>query len=464
MSAMTDQTPAPRKSTLPETAEFADYMASGWDEPSDEIPAAAEVAAFAVARREALSALFPGRRLIVPAGEEVVRSNDVEYAFRAHSAFVHLTGWGFGAVPGAVLELAPRDGGHVATLYLPSPAGPGSQEMFTDHGRGEFWIGPQPTIEELAAQFVIDTADLRDLPVGAGDELEVGRSDELDRAVAELRLVKDAFEIEQLHKAVDATSRGFDDMIRALPDAQKHPRGERIVEGAFDGRARVEGNGVGYGSIVASGGHACVLHWWRNDGPVQPGDLLLVDAGMEMDSCYTADITRTLPVSGVFSQLQRQIYQAVLDAADAALAIVRPGIAFHEIHDAAMAVIATRLDEWGLLPVPAAQALLPDQQQHRRYMVHGTSHHLGLDVHDCAQARHEHYADGIVLPGMVFTIEPGLYFREDDLTVPSRYRGIGVRIEDDILVTAEGSRNLSAGIPRTADDVEAWVGSLAELR
>ncbi len=461
---MTEQTPAPRKSTLPATAEFAEYMASGWAEPSGEMPTAADVAAFAAARRQALSALFPGRRLIVPAGEEAMRSNDVEYAFRANSAFVHLTGWGFGAVPGSVLELAPRDGAHVATLYLPPPAGPGSQEMFTDHGRGEFWIGPQPTIEELAAQFVIDTADLRDLPVGAGDELEVGRSDELDRAVAELRLVKDAFEIEQLHKAVDATSRGFDDMIRALPDAQKHPRGERIVEGAFDGRARVEGNGVGYGSIVASGGHACVLHWWRNDGPVQPGDLLLVDAGMEMDSCYTADITRTLPVSGIFSQLQRQIYQGVLDAADAALSIVRPGIAFHEIHDAAMAVIAARLEEWGLLPVPAAQALQPDQQQHRRYMVHGTSHHLGLDVHDCAQARHEHYADGIVLPGMVFTIEPGLYFREDDLTVPSRYRGIGVRIEDDILVTAEGSRNLSAGIPRTADDVEAWVGSLAELR
>lgn len=464
MGTMTDQIPAPRKSTLPATAEFAEYMASGWAQPSDEMPTAADVAVFTAARRQALSALFPGRRLIVPAGQEAVRSNDVEYAFRAHSAFVHLTGWGFGAVPGSVLELAPRDDGHAATIYLPAPAGPGSREMFTDHGRGEFWIGPQPTLEELAAQFVIGTADLGELPLLAEDDLQVGRSDELDRAVSELRLVKDEFEVGELQNAVDGTSRGFDDIIRALPDAQKHPRGERIVEGAFDARARVEGNGVGYGSIVASGGHACVLHWWRNDGPVEPGDLLLVDAGMEMDSGYTADITRTLPVSGIFSQLQRQIYQAVLDASDAALAIVRPGIAFHEIHDAAMAVIAARLEEWGLLPVPAAQALQPDEQQHRRYMVHGTCHHLGLDVHDCAQARHEHYADGILLPGMVFTIEPGLYFRDDDLTVPSEYRGIGVRIEDDILVTADGGRNLSAGIPRTADDVEAWVGSLAELR
>ena len=461
---MTEPTAAPRKSTLPTTAEFAEYMGSGWAEPSGEIPAAAPVAAYAAVRRQALSASFPGRRLFIPAGEEAIRSNDVEYEFRAHSAFVHLTGWGFGAVPGSVLVLTPREGGHAATLHLPPPAGPGSRAMFTDHGRGEFWIGPQPTLAELAAQFLIDTADLGDLPAPGEGDLQVGASAELDRALSELRLVKDDFEIAELQKAVDATSAGFDDVVRALPDAQKHPRGERVIEGAFGNRARVEGNGVGYGSVVASGGHACVLHWWRNDGPVEPGDLLLVDAGMEMDSCYTADITRTLPVSGIFSQVQRQIYQAVLDAADAAVAIVRPGIRFHEIHQAAMEVIAARLEDWGLLPVPAAQALEPDQQQHRRYMVHGTSHHLGLDVHDCAQARHEHYADGVLVPGMVFTIEPGLYFRDDDLTVPPEYRGIGVRIEDDILVTQDGCRNLSGAIPRTADDVESWVGSMAELR
>ena len=248
-------------------------------------------------------------------------------------------------------------------------------------------------------------------------------------------------------------------MIADLPRITAHPRGERLVEGVFNGRARADGNTVGYDTIAASGPHACILHWTRNDGPVVPGDLILMDAGVELDSYYTADITRTFPIDGTFSETQRQIYEAVLEAADAAFAIVRPGIRFREIHATAMAVIARRTAEWGLLPVSAEEALKADNQQHRRYMVHGTSHHLGLDVHDCAQARRELYLDGVLEPGMVFTIEPGLYFQPDDLTVPERFRGIGVRIEDNILVTADGAENLSAAIPRTADDVEAWVRS-----
>ena len=122
-----------------------------------------------------------------------------------------------------------------------------------------------------------------------------------------------------------------------------------------------------------------------------------------------------------------------------------------------MQVIARRTAEWGFLPVSAEESLEPENQFHRRYMVHGTSHHLGLDVHDCAQARRSLYLDGELAPGMVFTIEPGLYFQPDDLTVPVEFRGIGVRIEDDILVTADGAENLSARIPRTVDEVEAWV-------
>ncbi|MDF2554400.1 MAG: Xaa-Pro aminopeptidase, partial [Microbacterium sp.] len=149
------------------------------------------------------------------------------------------------------------------------------------------------------------------------------------------------------------------------------------------------------------------------------------------------------------------------EAADAAFAAARPGVRFREVHAAAMDVIARRVAEWGLLPVTAEEALDAEQGgQHRRYMVHGTSHHLGLDVHDCAQARREMYYDGVLEPGMVFTIEPGLYFQADDLTVPAELRGIGVRIEDDVLMTAEGPVNLSAGIPRTADEVEEWMARL----
>jgi Xaa-Pro aminopeptidase len=130
------------------------------------------------------------------------------------------------------------------------------------------------------------------------------------------------------------------------------------------------------------------------------------------------------------------------------------------VHAAAMAVIARHTADWGMLPVTAEEALRPENGQHRRYMVHGTSHHLGLDVHDCAQARRDMYMDGVIEPGMVFTIEPGLYFQPDDLTVPAEYRGIGVRIEDDILITETGAENLSAGIPRESEAVEAWMAAL----
>mgnify|MGYP002651526381 CR=1 FL=1 len=157
----------------------------------------------------------------------------------------------------------------------------------------------------------------------------------------------------------------------------------------------------------------------------------------------------------------QKAYQAVLDAADAAYAIVKPGIRFREIHAEAMKVLVSRLHEWGLLPVSVEEAVSDEGGQHRRWMPHGTSHHLGLDVHDCAQAKRELYIDGIIEEGMVFTIEPGLYFKEDDLAVPEEYRGIGVRLEDDVLITADGAQNLTAALPRTTEEIEAWMAELA---
>ena len=280
----------------------------------------------------------------------------------------------------------------------------------------------------------------------------------LAEALSEMRLLKDEHEVGELRAAVAATAAGFEEIIASFPRAVRHPRGERVLEGAFQARAREEGNGLGYDTIAAAGNHANTLHWIANDGAVRPGDLVLVDAGVEVDSLYTADITRTLPVDGVFTEPQREVYEAVLEACEAALARAgAPGARFRDVHAAAMEVIAQRLDGWGMLPVTAAESLEPEGQYHRRWMVHGTSHHLGLDVHDCAQARRELYLDGELRPGMVFTIEPGLYFREDDLAVPERFRGIGVRIEDDILMTEEGPVRLSEDIPRTIADVESWM-------
>jgi Xaa-Pro aminopeptidase len=490
MAAETTQTKtAPRatsnRSTLPAASVFQQYIGADWAERADAVPPARAQAAFAASRRAALSALHPGKRLVVPAGAAKVRSNDTDYPFRAHSAFSWLTGWGADAEPDSVLVFEPTAEGHDATLYFRERAGRDSDEFYSNPQIGEFWIGARPSLAQVAGDLALATAGIagvaevlasadadtlvvREADAGLtaaidevrGEAVDLEADAQLARDLSELRLVKDEFEIAELRAAVAATQRGFEDVIRALPQITAHERGERLVEGVFYTRARSDGNAVGYDTIAAAGAHACILHWTRNDGAVKPGELILIDAGVEVESLYTADITRTLPIDGTFTEAQRLVYETVREAADAAFAVARPGIRFREVHAAAMAVIAQRTAEWGLLPVTAEEALEADQQQHRRYMVHGTSHHLGIDVHDCAAARREMYHDGLLEPGMVFTIEPGLYFQPDDLTVPERLRGIGVRIEDDVVVTEDGVESLSAGIPRTADEVEAWVRSL----
>jgi Xaa-Pro aminopeptidase len=474
------------RSTTPVSETFKKYISEDWAHRTDTVPAPRESAAFAAQRRRQLGTRYPGKRIVIPAGAAKVRSNDTDYPYRAHSAFAHLTGWGSDSEPGAVLVLEPTPGGdHAATVYFRERADRSSDEFYANPAIGEFWIGPRPSLAQVAGDLGLDTrgiadfdgvitsADADTLVVRDADRDITARLDgarlvtadsagfehdlQLARDLSELRLVKDSYEVAQLRLAVAATKQGFDDVIADLPAVVAHAKGERLVEGTFNRRARAEGNTVGYDTIAAAGEHACILHWTRNDGPVRPGDMILLDAGIELDSYYTADITRTLPVNGTFSPTQRQVYEAVREAADAAFAIVRPGIRFREIHATAMEVIARKTAQWGMLPVSADESMQPENQFHRRYMVHGTSHHLGMDVHDCAQARRDMYLDGVLEAGMVFTIEPGLYFQPDDLTVPEAFRGIGVRIEDNILVTADGAENLSIGIPRTADDVEAWL-------
>jgi Xaa-Pro aminopeptidase len=484
-----------QRSQRPDSTAFRAFIAQGWADRPRATPAPGPAAPYAAARRERISARFPGERLVIPAGPLKTRSNDTDYRFRPHSAFAHLTGLGTDQEPDAVLVLHPDGpgGGHHAVLYFRPAAGRDTEEFFADARYGEFWVGPRPTLEDLAVLTGIETAPLAELldalakDVGPGgvrvrvvpgaddgvtaavdaaraeamDEEEAAAADaELLEALAELRLVKDEYEVAQMREAVAATIAGFEEVVRNLRRATRHRRGERVIEATFDGHAREEGNAVGYETIAAAGDHATTLHWITNDGVVREGDLVLLDAGVEVDSLYTADVTRTLPVSGRFTEVQRRVYQAVLDAADAAFAAARPGARFRDVHAAAMEVIAARLEEWGLLPCTAAESLAPEGQYHRRWMVHGTSHHLGLDVHDCAHARREMYVDGVIEPGMVFTVEPGLYFKSDDLTVPEEYRGIGVRIEDDVLITADGNENLTAALPRRPDDVEAWMAPL----
>ncbi|MDO4254112.1 MAG: Xaa-Pro aminopeptidase [Kocuria sp.] len=491
------------RSRSPDSDAFQQFMASQWAHIPDHHAPREAVADFAADRRRRISAAFVGERLVISAGEPKVRSNDTDYRFRPHSAFAHLTGLGADHEPHAVLVLEPveqgtgDDGGHhVATLFFHPMAGRDTREFYADVRNGQFWVGDRPTLTEISSAYGIATADLSGVesavsknvgdPASGGVRVRMiaGQDSSVDHmvtaarvaadldldeaqqqdaelltALSELRLIKDAHEITELRESVNTTIRGFADVVKALPAATQAARGERVVEAAFFARARADGNDLGYDTIAAAGNNATVLHWIRNTGAVRDGDLLLVDAGVERDSLYTADITRTLPVNGHYSPIQRKVYQAVLDAADAASAVAVPGRQFRDVHDAAMEVLATRLEQWGLLPVPAHVSLSAKGQQHRRWMPHGTSHHLGLDVHDCAQARREMYQDAVIEPGMVFTIEPGLYFKAEDLSVPPEYRGIGVRIEDDILVTQDGNENLSAALPRDPDQVEAWMAA-----
>jgi Xaa-Pro aminopeptidase len=449
------------------------FMMKDWAPSRADDTPIAHVEAFR-ARRKALSELFPGETLVIPTGHEKVRANDTHFRFRPGTDFYYLTG---NTEPDGVLVLIPTRKGHTDVLFVEPNPGRSKPTFFTDRKKGELWVGPRLGVPESQRRFGVDEArSLGDFPAFfkelAGkkkvrllrgvDEFLDART-ETDRkldaafaqALSEMRLLKEPIEVAALEESIASTKRGFEDVIARL----RRARSEREVEGVFNLRARVEGNDVGYGTIAACGSHACILHWTHNDGPVKQGDLLLLDAGVEGNSLYTADITRCLPVSGKFSPEQREIYDLVLQAQEAAMAQVKPGNDFLAPNRAAMEVLARGLERMGLL-ASADEALRDENMFYKRYTLHNVSHMLGLDVHDCAQARQEAYKFGKLRPGMVLTIEPGLYFQTDDQTVPPRYRGIGVRIEDDVLVTEDGVRNLSADIPKTADAVEAWMASV----
>ncbi|MEE1821029.1 aminopeptidase P family protein [Streptomyces sp. BE20] len=475
---------------LPVSPALDAFMGTSW--APTPLPAANRVPAHAAlpGRHARLSAAFPGERLIVPAGRLKVRSNDVDYRFRPHSAYAWLTGLAGEDQVGHVLVLEPTGpDGHEPVLYLRprSPRGGDpvrGAEFYRDRRYGEFWVGRRPDLDEAARLTGIRAEHLDDLDkllagpqpatrvlAGIDSELDTaaGRPGAAARAendatlaavLSELRLVKDAWEVEQLQLSVDHTVLGFQDVVRALPDALRHHRGERWIEGVFNLRARAEGNGIGYDTIAATGAHACVLHWIRNDGAIDPNALLLLDAGVETDTLYTADITRTLPLNGTFSPVQRQAYELVLAAQSAGIAALRPGARFRDFHHAAMRVIAEGLADWGVLRVSAEEALAEDSGLYRRYTLCGTGHMLGLDVHDCAKARAETYLDGVLEEGHVLTVEPGLYLQPDDETLPLELRGLGIRIEDDLVITADGARLMSGVLPRSVAGIESWMADL----
>ncbi|MDP9091380.1 MAG: Xaa-Pro aminopeptidase [Actinomycetota bacterium] len=468
---------------LPMPEHLRAAIAADWDPaPPMPHPARADVASYTAKRRDAISREFAGQLVVVPAGTLIVRANDTEYPFRAASSFAWMTGETAADAVLVMTPLATGQPGHHSTLYVREFAQAGELAYFTDRAHGAVWVGNVPSVEDTATTLGItvrplaalhdhlaqyrdaEAALLTGLDPSVDALLPRARGERLSQVLDEARLTKDEWELSRLQEACDATGRGFADVVRELPNVLDRAdlRGERWLEGTFWRRARLEGNDVGYTSIVGSGRHATTLHWWRNHGTVHAGDLLLADMGIETGHLYTADITRTMPVDGQWTPAQLQVYRAVLEAQEAGIAEVKSGADFLAAHRAAMWVLADHLHSWGILPVGPDIACSDDLDRpgagtFRRYTLHGTSHMLGIDVHDCALARNEVYRDGTLAAGYVLTVEPGLYFQVNDRTVPPELRGIGVRIEDDIAVTNGEPVNLSASLPRDPDEITAWM-------
>jgi Xaa-Pro aminopeptidase len=455
-----------------------DFMRTGWRDADLDVAPRPEAANHAK-RREQLSAAYPGETLVIPSGPEKIRSNDSPYPFRPGTEHVWLTGE---HGPDAVLVMHPTSTGRHESVLFVRPRSPrDTDEFFRDRVHGELWVGRRRTLDETATELDIQTASLAGLPdelddcapgrtrVLRGFDASVDaairpsdRDADLARTLSELRLVKDEWEVAQLRDAVDATVRGFEDVARVLPTDRPVP--ERRLEGVFAARARLDGNQVGYNPIVGAGRHATILHWRHNDGHTRPGELLLMDMGVENRNLYTSDVTRTLPVSGTFSPLQRQVYEIVYRSQQAGIDAIKPGVGYQDVYLACMRVLAEGLADLGLLPVGVDEALDKNCMMYRRWSLHGFGHMLGLDVHDCALARQELYREGTLGEGYVLTVEPGLYFQPEDELVPEELRGIGVRIEDDVLVTASGAVVLSEALPRSPDAVERWLAEIGSPR
>jgi Xaa-Pro aminopeptidase len=447
---------------------YSAFMRQGWGDRELDLPPH-PIAPYAAARRQRLAEAFPGERLVLPAGTFKVRSYDTDYRFRSDTAHTYFCG---NQTSDAVLVI--QDGESV--LYARPRSERTTDEFFRDRQYGELWVGRRPSLREISASLGIEVRHIDELPgelekSSGKTRVQRGVSDTVDHLVApdesrdkdfarvasEMRLIKDEWEIGELQSACDVTTLGFTDAAAEMDRAVEF--GERWIEGTFFRRARAMGNDIGYDSIVGGGAHATTLHWIENTGRIVPGEMVLLDMGVEGHNLYTADVTRTLPISGTYSSLQRELYDLVYAAQEAGINAVKPGEPFVAAHNAAMDVLAHGLESLKLLPCSAEEALDPESKVYSRWTLHGVSHMLGMDVHDCGKAAPEAYAKGTLAEGMVLTVEPGLYFQSDDLLVPEEMRGIGIRIEDDILVTADGARNLSASLPRSSSDVEEWMAA-----
>ena len=408
---------------------------------------------------------------IIPAAPQSTRSNDVEYRYRQDNDLLYLTGF---PEPNCVCVLSP---GHESERFILF-AQPRDREKETWTGKRYGTEGAKEVFGADAAYTIDQVKDVLPGHLAGADRVYFapGRDERMNAliqglldasrsgrartgrgvvslvdpssVVHEMRLFKSSGELDLMRKAVAASERAHAAAMRAARDGACEYELEALLEYHFRAAG---GSGMAYPSIVASGANATILHYTQNDRRMRDGDLVLIDAGAEFDG-YCSDVTRTFPVAAGYSPPQRRIYETVLRAQKEGIALVRPGVSMEEIHRRATEVLVEGLLDIGLLSGKADELI--EKGEHARFYMHRTGHWLGLDVHDVGQYRIDGAARPLE-PGMVLTVEPGLYIAEDLDGVSDDYRGIGVRIEDDVLVTDGGHEVLSAAIPKEVDAIEA---------
>ena len=415
----------------------------------------------------------PGAVAILVGARLATRSGDTEYPFRQDSDFWYLTGFGH---PDAVAVFR-TDGGPRFSLFV-QPREPAA----------ETWTGYRPGVEGAGRDYGADDAHPIDSLAGEISGLiqkaerlyhVLGRDAALDARILEvletlrrqsrqgmsppssivdpreilheMRLFKQPEEIAIMRRAAEITAEAHSEAARMAQPGRYEYELEAVLNYTFRRRG---GAGPAYGTIVGGGANAATLHYISNDQPLRDGDLVLIDAGAELEG-YASDVTRTYPVGGRFEGPGRALYEVVLASQQAALAASKPGTTLDEIHDVALHVLVEGMIALGMVEGPVDSAIA--QESYRSYYMHRTSHWLGLDVHDVG-AYSQDSAPRKLEPGMALTIEPGIYIAGGaEESGVADFRGIGVRIEDDIIISENGHENLNTSIPKDPADVEAWV-------
>jgi Xaa-Pro aminopeptidase len=427
-------------------------------------------------RREELLAQLPSDSVVILIGNtEKVRNKNINYPFRQDHDFYYLTGF---EEPEAVAVLRPNSDAPYILFNQPKDefqetwfaARSGQQGAVEIHGADQAFdianfeqILPD-LLESRAHIYLSDELGLYQHKVSDWlnsqrkaakfDEQKVFRSlHSVLPLIQNRRRIKDASELALLRQALRASNTGHQHLMSICKPGITE---QEMAAEFYNQISKFGCQDVGYPTILAAGNNACCLHYDINRGTLQDGELVLVDAGGDY-KYYTADITRTYPVNGKFTAEQKDVYQIVLEALDTAIATVKPGASWNSMYPAAMKVLAQGLIDLKILTQPLDQVM--EQELYKPLTLHKTGHWMGMDVHDVGTYRH---ADGSwvdLQQDMVFTIEPGLYFPKGMKGVDERWHGMGVRVEDDILVTADGCENLSAEVPRTVADIEDFMAT-----